>query len=104
MNQISRCLFPFFMAFALLLTSGCASTPTQESTGEFLDDSVITTKVKAAIFDEPDLKTFDISVNTVKGEVELSGLVSSKSEVSKAAEVARGVIGVKSVKNDLRVK
>jgi len=104
MNQINKYFFSFFMVFALLLASGCASTPTQESTGEFLDDSVITTKVKAAIFNEPDLKTLDISVKTVKGEVELSGLVSSKSDVSKAAEVARGVIGVKSVRNELKVK
>jgi osmotically-inducible protein OsmY len=94
----------FLMAFALLLTSGCASTPTQESTGEFLDDSVITTKVKAAIFNEPDLKTLDIGVSTVKGVVELNGLVSSKSEISKAGEVARSVVGVKSVKNELKLR
>ena len=104
MKQFNKYAFSFFLAFALLLTLGCASTSTQESTGEYLDDSVITTKVKAAIFDESDLKTLDISVKTVKGVVELSGLVSSKAEVSKATEVARGVIGVKSVKNELKVK
>lgn len=94
----------FFMALVLLFTLGCASTPTQESTGELLDDSVITTKVKAAIFNEPDLKTLEISVITVRGVVELNGLVSSRSEISKAGEVARGVVGVKSVKNELKIK
>lgn len=104
MKQFNLRLSSFFMAFALLLTLGCASTPTQESTGEFLDDSVITTKVKAAIFNEPDLKTLDISVKTVKGVVELGGFVSSKSEISKAGEAARGVIGVKSVKNEIKLR
>jgi osmotically-inducible protein OsmY len=104
MKHFNVYISSFLMAFALLLTSGCASTPTQESTGEFLDDSVITTKVKAAIFNEPDLKTLDISVSTVKGVVELNGLVSSKSEISKAGEVARSVVGVKSVKNELKLR
>jgi osmotically-inducible protein OsmY len=94
----------FFMALVLLFTLGCASTPAQESTGELLDDSVITTKVKAAIFNEPDLKTLEISVITVRGAVELNGVVSSRSEISKAGEVARGVVGVKSVKNELKIK
>jgi hypothetical protein len=94
----------FFMTLALLFTLGCASTPAQESTGELLDDSVITTKVKAAIFNEPDLKTLEISVITVRGAVELNGVVSSGSEISKAGEVARGVVGVKSVKNELKIK
>jgi hyperosmotically inducible protein len=94
----------FFMALALLITLGCASTSTQESTGEFIDDSVITTKVKTAIFNEPTLKTFEINVKTTKGVVELSGLVSSKTDMSKAADVARGVEGVKSVKNYIQSK
>jgi osmotically-inducible protein OsmY len=94
----------FFMALALLFSLGCASTSTQESTGEYVDDSVITTKVKTAIFNEPTLKTFEINVKTTKGVVELSGLVSSKSDISKAVEVARGVQGVKSVKNTMQSK
>jgi osmotically-inducible protein OsmY len=97
-------LSSFLMALALLFSLGCASTPTQESTGEFIDDSVITTKVKAAIFDEPTLKTTEINVTTSKGVVELSGIVSSRSEISKAVEVARGVKGVQSVKNNLQSK
>jgi len=94
----------FLMALALLFTLGCASTPTQEGTGEYFDDSVITTKVKAAIFNEPTLKTTEINVKTFKGVVELSGNVSSNSEISKAVEVARSVKGVQSVKNNLKNK
>jgi osmotically-inducible protein OsmY len=83
---------------------GCASTPTRESTGEYIDDSTITTKVKAAIFNDPSLKVFQINVETFKGEVQLSGSVDSAQSVKKAGEVARSVGGVKSVKNDLIVK
>jgi osmotically-inducible protein OsmY len=94
----------FFMALALLFSLGCASTSTQEGTGEYFDDSVITSKVKAAIFNEPTLKSAEINVKTFKGVVELSGLVSSQSNMSKAVEVARGVKGVQSVKNHMRSK
>lgn len=103
MNQF-KYLSSFFMVLALLFSLGCASTPSQESTGEYLDDSVITTKVKAAIFDESSLKTTEINVTTERGVVVLSGTVSSSSEISKAVEVARGVTGVKSVKNELKTK
>lgn len=83
---------------------GCASTQKREGTGEYIDDSAITTKVKAAIFNEPSLKVFQINVETFKGEVQLSGFVDSAKSVSKAGEVARGVKGVRSVKNNLIVK
>ena len=83
---------------------GCASTPTKESTGEYVDDSTITSKVKAAIFDDPALKVFQINVETFKGEVQLSGFVDTAEAKQKAGEVARGVGGVKSVKNNLIVK
>jgi len=83
---------------------GCASTPTREGTGEYVDDTVITTKVKAAIFNEPSLKVSEINVETFKGVVQLSGFVSSQDDINKAVAVARGVQGVKSVKNDMRVK
>jgi osmotically-inducible protein OsmY len=92
--------------FAVLLASllGCASTPKQEGTGEYFDDTVITTKVKAAVFSEPSLKSAEINVETFKGVVQLSGFVSSRTAINKAVEVARSVRGVKSVKNDMRVK
>ena len=92
--------------FTILLASllGCAGTSTKEGTGEYFDDSVITTKVKAAIFKEPSLQSSEINVETFKGTVQLSGFVSSRAEINKAAEVARGVQGVTSVRNDIRLK
>lgn len=83
---------------------GCAATQTSESTGQFVDNSAITTKVKAAIFNDETLKTLQISVETYKGEVLLSGFVDSAQSVRRAGEVARGVNGVVSVKNKLIVK
>jgi len=104
MKQIGKYLSALFLAIALTSVVGCASTSTREGTGEYVDDSVITTKVKAAILHEPALKVGEINVETFKGVVQLSGFVSSPAAISKAGEVARGVAGVKSVKNDMRVK
>ena len=104
MKQFSKFLSAVLVAVALVSFVGCASTAKQEGTGEYVDDSVITTKVKAAIFNEPTLKTFEINVETFKGVVQLSGFVTSPGSVSKATEVTRTVKGVKSVKNDLRIK
>ena len=94
------------LVFAVLLASllGCAGTSTKEGTGEYFDDTVITTKVKAAIFNEPSLKSAEINVETFKGVVQLSGFVSSRADINKAVEVARSVKGAESVKNDMRVK
>jgi osmotically-inducible protein OsmY len=94
------------LIFTLIFFSfaGCASTPTQEGTGEYMDDTLITTKVKAMVFNEPSLKSAEINVETFKGVVQLSGFVNSQQDINKAAEVARGVKGVKSVKNDMRLK
>ena len=82
----------------------CASTPQQSSTGEVIDDSVITTKIKSQLAADEFLKSFQISVETRKGIVELSGFVDSQKAVDKAGQIARGVDGVKSVKNALIVK
>jgi osmotically-inducible protein OsmY len=82
----------------------CASTPQQSSTGEYIDDSVITTKVKTLLANDDFLKSFQISVESRKGIVELSGFVDSQRAVDKADQIARGVEGVKSVKNALIVK
>ncbi|WP_028314559.1 BON domain-containing protein [Desulfatibacillum aliphaticivorans] len=92
------------IAMFLILSIGCASTSSREGTGEYVDDSVITAKVKAAIFNEPSLKLFEINVETFKGVVQLSGFVSSRADIYKAVEVAQGVGGVKSVKNGMAVK
>ncbi len=82
----------------------CASTPQQSSTGEVVDDSVITTKIKSELAGDEFLKSFQISVETRKGIVELSGFVDSQKAKDKAGQIARGVGGVKSVKNALIVK
>jgi hyperosmotically inducible protein len=94
----------FCLALALLFSIGCASTSTKEGTGEFIDDSVITAKVKAAIYKEPTLKSAEINVETFKGIVQLSGFVSSPADIMKASEVASSINGVQSVKNDMRAK
>ena len=94
----------FFLMLLLASFVGCASTPKSEGTGEYLDDTVITAKVKAAVFQEPSLKSAEINVETFKGVVQLSGFVNSQADINKAVEVARGVAGVKSVKNDMKLK
>lgn len=103
MKQLNR-IFLFIAAVALMAMVGCASTSTSEGTGEYVDDSVITAKVKAAIFNEPSLKSAEINVETFKGVVQMSGFVGSQADINKAAEIARGVSGVTSVKNDMRIK
>lgn len=90
------------LAFATLL--GCASTSTQESTGAYVDDTVITTKTKAALFNEPTLKSTEIGVETYKGVVQLSGFVGTQEQINKAVDLTRMVGGVASVKNDMRLK
>lgn len=102
--KISRRIPTYLLAFTLVALTGCASTSKQEGTGEYVDDTVITTKVKAAIFNEPTLKSREINVETFKGAVQLGGFVSSQADINKAVEITRGVKGVKSVKNDMRIK
>ena len=104
MKQLGKYLSALFLAITLASVVGCASTATKEGTGEYIDDSVITTKVKAAIFNEPSLKSAEINVETFKGVVQLSGFVKSSADQSKAVELARSVKGVTSVKNDMRLK
>lgn len=101
----SKNLFVNFCLVILLASFlGCASTTKHESSGEYIDDSVITTKVKAEIFSNDSLKSSEINVETFKGVVQLSGFVSSQADINKAIEVSRRVKGVISVKNDMRVK
>ncbi len=104
MNHVSKYFSAVFVAIALISAVGCAPTAQHEGTGEYVDDSVITTKVKAAIFKEDTLKSAEINVETFKGVVQLSGFVNSQADINKAVELARGVNGVTSVKNDMRVK
>ena len=83
---------------------GCASSAKHESTGQYVDDTAITAKVKTAIFEQPTLKSAEINVETFKGVVQLSGFVSSHDSANLAVATAKGVKGVSSVKNDMRIK
>jgi hyperosmotically inducible protein len=101
MRVFKRCSALFLAA---LVATACAATPKQESTGQYVDDSWITTKVKSAILAEPSLKVTQINVETYKGMVQLSGFVDSPDAAAKAVELAREVKGVSSVKNDTRIR
>jgi osmotically-inducible protein OsmY len=106
MNKASRILTVLFLALPLGFLAGCASTDTRERqpVGEYIDDSVITAKVKAAIAGDPDVSVLEVSVETYDGEVQLSGYVSTQAQANKAVEIARGVSGVKRVRNDMRIR
>ena len=104
MARIHR-IVKFLVCIGLItLLSGCADTQNRESTGEYVDDSVITAEAKNVIFNEPSLKVFQISVETYKGIVQLSGFVDSQQAVDKVGEIVKSVKGVKSIKNNLIVK
>jgi hyperosmotically inducible protein len=94
------------MLLALVFVSalGCAGSPTQESTSEYVSDSWITTKVKATLVDDPLVKATEVNVETFKGVVQLSGFVSSSAAMSQAVKVTKSIKGVTSVKNDMRIK
>ena len=96
--------FAILLAASLVLAAGCAATSNRESTGQYVDDSSITTRVKKAIYDEPSLKVTQITVETYKSVVQLSGFVDSSAQIGTAVSVARSVDGVTAVKNDMRVK
>ena len=104
MKQLIRFFSALFIALTLMTATGCASTKTTEGTGEYVDDTVITSKVKAAIMNESTLSSAEINVESFKGVVQLSGFVNSNADITKAVSVARSISGVKSVKNDMRLK
>jgi osmotically-inducible protein OsmY len=104
MRSIARTVASLAGILFVAVALGCASTAKQEGTGEYIDDTVITAKVKASILDEPTLKSAEINVETFKGVVQLSGFVSSQAAENTVVAVARKVPGVKSVKNDMRLK
>ncbi len=97
-------LSAFFTVLALAFLVGCVATPKQEGTAEYIDDTVLTATVKAVIFGEPTLKSAEINVETFKGVVQLSGFVNSQADIDKAVVMTREIKGVKSVKNDMRLK
>ncbi|AYN26347.1 MULTISPECIES: BON domain-containing protein [Buttiauxella] len=102
----NRNIMAIFCAIALAATTltGCAGSSKQESTGGYIDDTVITTKVKSTLLAEKSLKSTDISVVTFKGRVQLSGFVASSAEANKAVALTKTVKGVRMVENDLLVK
>ncbi|MDA8256552.1 MAG: BON domain-containing protein [Betaproteobacteria bacterium] len=104
MARFTKNISSFFLALILATVMGCAATSPREGAGEYVGDAVITTKIKAAIFNEPSLKSREIHVVTIKGAVQLAGFVPSQADMNKAVEVARGVDGVKSVHNEMRLK
>jgi hyperosmotically inducible periplasmic protein len=91
-------IFVGFIVAASVFAAGCASTPRQESFGEGVDDTVITTKVKALYVEDKTVSALGVNVETFKGTVQLSGFANSQSEINRAVEIARGV------KNDIRLK
>ncbi len=103
-NVIKRIFVGLLLVGWIAGSSGCAGTSTRESTGEYIDSSVLTSKVKTAIFNDPMLKVLQINVETFKGVVQLSGFVDSAQAAARAVEVARSVEGVKAVKNNMSVK
>lgn len=103
MITIQKLLIGMMVAVTLLAT-GCASTPTQSSIGEVVDDTVITTKVKALYVEDTAVNALNVNVETFKGVVQLSGFANNQTEINRATEIARGVKGVSSVKNDIRLK
>ncbi len=96
--------FAFILPLIMISLIGCASTRTHESPGEYVDDSVITLKVKSAIFADESLKSSEVNVETFKGVVQLSGFVNSQADIQRAVVIASDVNGVKSVKNSMQLK
>lgn len=103
MNQFKR-IAAFSVAAVMVAVAGCAGNSTQESTGEYVTDSWITTKVKTALVDSPAVKATEVNVETFKGAVQLSGFVSSQTAMNEAVGITRNIKGVTSVKNDMRIK
>lgn len=104
MKIAQRLVTAAFTAAVAITAVGCSSNPTSKTAGEYVDDAMITTKVKAAFAADPTVKATEVNVETYKGDVQLSGFVAEPRDAQRAVEIARGVQGVTSVKNDIRVK
>jgi hyperosmotically inducible protein len=103
MKQLKR-LTVLLLAMVFVSALGCAGSATKESTGEYVTDSWITTKVKAALVEDSQVKATEVNVETFKGTVQLSGFVSSDAAMRRAVQLTRETKGVTSVKNDMRIK
>jgi hyperosmotically inducible periplasmic protein len=104
MTRFQSALGAALAAATLIGAAGCAPTQTRQSTGEMVDDAALTARVKTALINEPGVKSTAINVETFRGTVSLSGFVDSEDMASKAIGAAQKVQGVRSVKNDMRVK
>lgn len=104
MRQVHRNIFTLAFAILFLTLAGCAGSDNRSSTGEYIDDTVLTTKVKAAIFGDDTLASSEINVETFRNVVQLSGFVSSQAQIETAVRVARAVEGVESVRNDMQLR
>lgn len=93
-----------FCCVGSLALVGCASTETSKSTGEYIDDAAITAKVKTELAKDPDVSAMQVDVTTFKGRVQLSGFVNNAAQKDRAAQLARGVNGVREVTNNLLIK
>jgi osmotically-inducible protein OsmY len=105
LQSVFQFVFVVTLASAIAMgINGCASTNTRESTGQFVDDSAITTKIKAKLVDDPMVSALRISVETYQGVVQLSGFANSRAEIRQAGEIAKQTDGVRSVKNNIQLK
>lgn len=104
MSTISKLIQVAVVALMITSVSGCAGSRNQESTGEYLDDTMITSKVKAKLLEDKEVSGLAINVETFKAVVQLSGFAKTEAERQKAAKLARSVGGVQDVKNDIRIK
>lgn len=103
--KASQLVLTAAMATIVSLTAaGCAATRTKESTGQYIDDTTLTTKVKAELLKDPQVSGLSINVETFKGTVQLSGFANNMAERRRAVELARAVKGVESVKDDIVIK
>ena len=95
-----------FLGLSMVPLAGCAtrSSPNHESSGQFVNDSAITSKVKTRLVEDQHLKAFQIHVETYKGTVMLSGFVDRPSQIRRATRIAEGIAGVQSVRDDLVLK
>ena len=100
----ARRLTAFLSVLLFVALSGCASSDNRATPGQYLDDTVITAKVKSALVADPGLKATEIQVETYKGTVQLSGFVAAPEHVEQAERLVRGIAGVTSVKNDIAIK
>lgn len=104
MKNLSKYALAVFFALSMITMVGCASPDKQQTVGAYIDDSTITMRVKAVIFDDPGLRFSEINVETFDGIVQLSGWVSTQAEINRAVQMTRSVQGVKSVRNDMELK